>query len=183
MVWWVSSDNNRSSFRVPEPAKINGGEETLLSNASIEHQLHVARAFELLEDHLITPSTRVDQTRGQHGEGSRCLDVSGRPEDSFGPVEGHGVDTTRHGSSASGVPAIVVERSAQSGERIHQEQNVFPSFKQSPRARVGKEREIGVGFQIHVVGTGQDFAGHVPVNSVTSSGRSSIKTAMMRTWG
>ena len=53
--------------------------------------LHVSGAFELLENDLVHPASRVYEGGGHDGERTAFLNVSGCPEESLGFVERVGV--------------------------------------------------------------------------------------------
>ena len=47
---------------------VDGGEKAAVGKLAVEDQLHVASAFELLEDQFVHARTSIDQRRGQDGE-------------------------------------------------------------------------------------------------------------------
>ena len=58
-------------------------------------QLHVAGTLELFENHLVHLRACLGQSRGNDGEATAVLDVTGGTEEAFGLVQGVGIDTTR----------------------------------------------------------------------------------------
>src|SRR5438270_2429626 len=59
---------------------VDGREDALLGELAIQVDLGVAGALELLEDHLVHPRARVDQSSGDDGERAALLGVAGRAE-------------------------------------------------------------------------------------------------------
>src|SRR2546422_10543344 len=54
--------------------------DALLVHAPVEVNFHVARALELLLDHVVPAPARVDQKRGEDGEGAAFLHASCWPQ-------------------------------------------------------------------------------------------------------
>src|SRR5207244_11453800 len=65
----------------PRAGEIDGREHPLVHQAAVEMDLHVARALELLEDHLVHPAPRIDQRGADDGEAAAVLDVAGGAEE------------------------------------------------------------------------------------------------------
>ena len=55
--------------------------------------LHIAGALELFVDHLVHARAGIDQGGGNDGQAAALLHVTGGTEETFGPVQGIGVDT------------------------------------------------------------------------------------------
>jgi hypothetical protein len=66
-----------SSFRVPDLNILIAGKIRLSESPPVQVQLHVARALELLEDHLVHATARIDERTGQNRETAGTFDVSG----------------------------------------------------------------------------------------------------------
>ncbi len=62
---------------------IDGREDTLIDQLAVENDFHVARAFELFEDHFIHPRARIDKRRRDDGEGAALFDVAGGTEETL----------------------------------------------------------------------------------------------------
>src|SRR5215217_1904246 len=84
--------------------------EPAVRQLSIEPELHVAGALELLEDDLVHPAAGLDQRGRQDRQGAAVLDVPGRPEELLGRVQSSRVNTTREDASARGSGEVVGPR-------------------------------------------------------------------------
>src|SRR6476659_7109017 len=69
---------------------VDSGEDTAVGDLAVEHQLHVPRPLELLEDHLVHSRPGLDERGGDDRERSASLDVSGGSEEPLGLVQGGG---------------------------------------------------------------------------------------------
>src|SRR5262249_19887706 len=67
-------------------------EDPLLVHASIEMDLHIAGALELLVDHVIHPRTGVDERSRENRQAAAFLDVACRAEEPLRPLQGVRVD-------------------------------------------------------------------------------------------
>ena len=68
------------------------GQMRLIDQFAVEHDLQVAGAFELLEDHFVHAAAGVDQGRGDDRQRAAFFDLAGGAEESLGPLQGVGVD-------------------------------------------------------------------------------------------
>ena len=66
--------------------------DALVDQLAVEHDLQVAGAFELLEDHLVHLAAGVDQRGGDDRQRAAFFDLAGRAEEPLGPLQGVGVD-------------------------------------------------------------------------------------------
>src|SRR5262245_34688440 len=73
---------------------VDRGEDAAIGELAIEVELHVARALELLEDHVIHPRAGIDERRRHDRERSALLDVPGGAEEALGPLERVRVDAS-----------------------------------------------------------------------------------------
>src|SRR5712691_2733087 len=120
--------------------------------------LHVARALELLEDHLIHPAPRVDERRSHDGEAAPVLDVAGGAEELLRTAERVRVDATGedlargrdHGVVGPGEP----------GDRIEQHDDVLAVFDQALRLLVHHLGHLDVAGGGLVEGRAHDLALH-----------------------
>src|SRR5690606_2150709 len=58
-------------------AKVDRGVDSLVGHLTIQHDLRVARALELLEDDLVHPASGFDECRRDDGQRPTALDVAG----------------------------------------------------------------------------------------------------------
>ena len=76
--------------------------DTFVGELAVELELHVARALELFENHLVHLRTGVDQRRGDDRQRPFLLRVAGCTEETLGFVERVGIHTARIGQGALG---------------------------------------------------------------------------------
>src|SRR5438067_1042415 len=74
---------------------VDGRKDALLGERAVEVDLAVARALELLEDHLVHPRPGVDERGGEDGQRSSLFRVPGSAEEALGALEGARIDATR----------------------------------------------------------------------------------------
>src|SRR5215216_7502183 len=63
---------------------VDGRVEPAVRQLPVEPELHVARAFELLEDDLVHPAAGLDERGREYGQRPTVLDVAGRTEELLG---------------------------------------------------------------------------------------------------
>src|SRR5512133_2513304 len=81
---------------------VHGGEDALVTELAIQHDLAVARALELLEDHVSHAAASLDEGRGDDGEATAGLNVAGRAEETLGPLESVAVHAAGEHLAAGG---------------------------------------------------------------------------------
>ena len=74
---------------------IDGGPDTFFDQFPIEHDFQVSSAFEFLKDHLIHFASGLDQGRGDDRQRAAFFDFACRAEESFGSLQGVGVQAAR----------------------------------------------------------------------------------------
>ena len=84
---------------------------------------HVTGSFELFENNLVHARSGIDQRRGDDGEGSALLDVTGRTEKPFRFMQGVGIDTA--GKNFSGVRLDGIVSAGQTGDGIKEDHNIL----------------------------------------------------------
>ncbi len=108
---------------------VDGGEDPLLGQLAVEVDLHVARALEFLEDHLVHSGAGLDQRSGDDGETPSELDVAGRAEEALRPLQGARVETAGKGASGRLDGEVVCSR--QSGHAVHEDHDVLAEFDEA----------------------------------------------------
>jgi hypothetical protein len=101
-----SSGASRISSAGARVVDVDGREDPAVRQLTVELELHVAGALELLEDHLVHPRAGLDQRRGEDGERATVLDVAGRTEELLRRVERGGVDATGEDAPAGGAARL-----------------------------------------------------------------------------
>src|SRR3974390_1035053 len=86
---------------------VDGREQTAIGKLAVENELHVAGAFEFLEDEFIHPGAGVNERGGQNGERTAFFNLSGGGKHLAGNFEGARVHTAGHGAAAAAVNAVV----------------------------------------------------------------------------
>ena len=119
---------------------VDGREDPLVREASVELELHVARALELLEDHLVHLRAGLDQGGRQDGQRAAVLDVARRTEEPLRRVERAGVDTT--GQDAPGRRRREVVGATEPGDRVEQDDDVVAQLDEALGAL---DRQLGDG--------------------------------------
>ena len=113
-----------SSLRVPERLMSIAGIDAALGDLAIEHELHVARALELLEDHLVHARARLDQRRRDDRERAALLDVARGAEELLRLLHRLRVQTAGHDLAAVRDHGVVRPREAR--DRVEQDDDVLP---------------------------------------------------------
>src|SRR5690606_11791310 len=97
-------------------AQVDCRENALVGHFAIQHDLGVARAFELLENDLVHATARLDERRRYDRERSAPFDVARGTKDAAWNLHRAGVNTAGHGTAGS--PAVQVERSTEPRQGI-----------------------------------------------------------------
>src|SRR5712691_911037 len=66
---------------------VDGGEDALVGELAVEHDLRVARPLELLEDHVVHARARLHQGAGDDGERAALFHVARGAEEALGPLQ------------------------------------------------------------------------------------------------
>ncbi len=96
-------------------AHVDGRPDALVDQLTVEVELHVAGALELLENHVVHPAAGVDEGGGQNRQGAALLDVSGGPEKALRLVQGGRVEAA--GEQLAAGRRLGVVRPRQPGDR------------------------------------------------------------------
>src|SRR4029434_7245869 len=89
-----------------------------------EDQLHVSRALELAEYHVVHAAPRPDKRRGYDRERTALLEAPGCAEDRLGRRESLRVNSTTQDAPA--LARLRVEGAAEARERIEEDDDVPP---------------------------------------------------------
>src|SRR5512133_4186425 len=103
-------------------ADVDGGEDPALRELAREHDLHVAGALELLEDHLVHPRAGVDERGRDDGERAALLGLARRAEQPLRALERAGVDAA--GERAPGGLDLLVVGAREAGDRVEEDDHV-----------------------------------------------------------
>ena len=110
-------------------ANIDGRVDALLGDLALEVQLHVARALELLVDHLVHLGSGVDQRRRDNGQAAAFLDVSRRAEETLRPFQGMRIDAAGQHLPGGRDDGVVGARQPRDG--VEQDNHVLLVFHQA----------------------------------------------------
>src|SRR5947208_3616981 len=111
------------------PLHVDRGEGATLGDATVEDHFHVARALELLEDHLVHAGAGVDQRGGENRERAAALDVARGAEEALGLLQRVRVHTARQ--DLARVRHHHVVSAAQAGDRVEQDDDVLAVLHQA----------------------------------------------------
>ena len=134
---------------------VQGGEEPAVGELAVQDQFHVAGAFELLENQFVHARAGVHQGGGDDGQRAALLDLAGGGEHLARNFQRAGIHAAGHGAAAAAMDAVVGAGDA--GDGIQQDKNVPPAFDHAAAALDDEAGEADVGFQVLVVGGGDDL--------------------------
>ena len=143
-------------------ADVDGRPHAAVGQFAVQHQFHVARAFELLEDQFVHAAAGVDQRGADDGQRSAFLEQPGGGEEFFGDVHGLDVDAAAHGPA--GIAHPFVEGPGQAGDGVQQQDHVLAHFGQAFAAFDDELREADVAFDFAVQAGGHDLAVYGPAH-------------------
>ena len=125
--------SSRSSLRVPDLSMSIAGkmEDALVGHRTVEHQLHVARTLELLEDHLVHARAGIDERRRDDRERAAVLDVARRAEEALRAMERERVHAARENLAGMRLDRVVGAREAR--DRIEQDDHVLAVLRLAAR--------------------------------------------------
>ncbi len=135
---------------------VDGRVDAAIGQFAIEHEFHVAGAFELLEDQVVHAASGVDEGGADDGERAAFFKRAGRGEEFLGNVHCFDVDTAAHGAARVADP--LVEGAGEAGDGVEQEEDVFSHFGESLATL---DRELGkpdMAFDIAIEAGGEYFA-------------------------
>ena len=93
-----------------------------------EVQLHVARALELLVDHVVHAAAGIDQAGGDDGQAAAFFDVARRAKEALGRIQGRRVETAGQRAAAGRHDQVVGARQAR--DAVQQDDDVAAGFDQ-----------------------------------------------------
>ena len=137
---------------------VHRGEDALVGQATIELELHVSGALELLEDHLVHTRPGLHEGRGDDRQRAAVLDVACGTEESLGWVQGCRVDAT--GKDATGGRGRQVVGATEAGHRVEQYDNVMAELHKALCALDGEFGDSRVILSRTVEGGGDDLTLH-----------------------
>src|SRR5205085_4595915 len=92
-------------------------EDAPVGQVAVEHDLAVAGALELLEDHLVAAAAGVDQRGGDDGEAAgAAAHLARAPEEALRLLQRAAVDTAREHAAGAALGGVVGARQARSEE-------------------------------------------------------------------
>ena len=86
------------------------GIDAPVGELAVEHELHVAGALELLEDHLVHARAGLDQRRGDDRERAAAVDVARGAEELLRLLQRLRVDAARHDLAAAAAITVLCAR-------------------------------------------------------------------------
>ena len=135
---------------------IDGGVDVGLGDLAVEHELHVAGAFELLEDEVVALVIGFHEGGGHDGEGAGFAGVAGGGEEAAGGFEGAAVEAAGHGFAAASAHGVV-EAAGKAGDGIEKHEDVLTGFDKAFGALDGEVGHADVVAGVLVVAAGHDF--------------------------
>ncbi|GIW80907.1 MAG: hypothetical protein KatS3mg105_2714 [Gemmatales bacterium] len=127
----------------------------LVDQTTVQMQLHVAGAFEFLEDDLIHSASGVNESSREDGKAAAVFDVTGRTEKTLWFLHGIGVETAAEQFSTGRRFSVVC--SGQARDRIQQDDDVSSSFNHAFGFLESDLADMDVFFRGFVKGAGDDF--------------------------
>ena len=100
-----------------------------LGNGSIEVELHVSSAFELLENEVVHAAVGLDERSTKNGETATLFGIAGGTEEFSRLGEGFGIDASTHCAAFSRLEIIVGPGHA--GDRIEKDNHVAAEFHEA----------------------------------------------------
>ena len=123
---------------------VDGRIHAALGQRPVQIQLHVASSFEFLENHLVHTAARFDQRAGNHGQRAAFPQVAGGAKQTFGTVQGVGIQTAGKHFAGGWDNQVVGARQTRDG--IKQDDDVFAKLHE----RLGAgERHFRDAFVVH----------------------------------
>src|SRR5690606_12708789 len=113
---------------------VDGREDAALLELPREVQLHVARALELLEDHVVHARAGLDQRGGEDRQRAAAPDVARRAEEALRPVQGVRVEAARERAPRRRRHEVV--RAREPGDRVEEDHHVTVVLDDAPGALV-----------------------------------------------
>ncbi len=107
-------------------ADIDGRPQTLFRAFAAEHQVHVARALELLVDDVVHAAAGVDQNGGDDGQRAAVFEIAGRAEQL--PRNIHGIGAQPPGQRAAVALRLGVEGARHAGQGVDEDHGVATGF-------------------------------------------------------
>lgn len=119
---------------------IDRGEEILLGDAAIEHELHVAGAFKLLEDKFICLGVCLHEGSCEDGEGAGSLRIAGSGKETARHFQGTSDDTAglvattaalALAATSAAITTATIIGTGESGDGVHEQEDVLTSFNKA----------------------------------------------------
>ncbi len=102
---------------------VDGGIDPALGETTVEAQLHVAGALELLEDRLVHAAVRLDEGGGEDRQRPTLFDVAGGAEELLRRVQRAGVDAARQDPATRRSGEVV--GAAETGDAVEDHDDVL----------------------------------------------------------
>ena len=140
----------------PRLRDVDRGPDPPVRKLAVEHQFHVSRTLELLENEFVHPAAGVDQGRRHDRQRPPFLEHAGRGEQLLGDVERLDIDTARH--RAARVADPLVEGPGHAGDRVHQQEHVLARLGHPLAAFDHQLRQPDVALHVTVEATGHHLS-------------------------
>src|SRR5690606_37925762 len=127
---------------------VDRGEDPLLGDLPVEHDLGVARSLELLEDHLVAAAARLGEGGGDDGEASAASllrHAAGGAEEALRLLQGTAVDAAGERTPRTALGGVV--GASEAGERVEHQNDVAAAFDLAAGHLEGHlgDRDVAVG--------------------------------------
>ena len=128
----------------------------MLRNAAVQHQFHIARPLEFLENQVIHAAVGFHQGGGNDSQGTGLARIAGGGKKAAGHFQSAGVNAAGHRAAASLVSVIVGAGQASNG--IHQQENMLPRLYKPFGAFNAKFRHAAMIAHPSIIGRGVYFS-------------------------
>ena len=128
---------------------IDCGIDSLVTDLSVQDELHVSGTLEFLKDQFVHPAIGFDERRGHDRKRSGFFGVSSSCEDLSRDLEGARIHAAGHCATAAALR--IVEGAADTGKGVHQHEDILPHFDESPCAFGGELSDPRMGLDIRIV--------------------------------
>lgn len=105
---------------------LDGWKDPHFGDGAIEVQLHVAGAFELLEDEVVHAAFGFDEGGAEDGEAAAFFGVAGGSKEFARFSEGLGIDAAAHGATFSGLEIVV--GAGHAGDGVEEDDDIASEF-------------------------------------------------------
>ena len=102
------------------------GHSRFLRQSAVQMQLHVARALELLVDHVVHAAAGIDKAGGDDGEAAALFRIACGAKETLRRIQRNRINAAGEGTTAGRHPQVV--RAGQPGEAVQEDDYVLAAF-------------------------------------------------------